>query len=62
MALKNLPLLAGVFCIIFGLYFTEVQIKRLLGRKTGGRRFDVRLMLYGVIFLALGVMLILRRF
>jgi hypothetical protein len=62
MSLKNLPLVAGVFCLIFGIYFIETQVKRIINRKPGTQSFNFRLMLYGVIFIALGVMLILRRF
>jgi len=60
--LENLPLVGGIFCLTIGIFFTKAQVKRLMNRKNGSTGFNFRLMLYGIAFIIVGILLILRRF
>jgi len=59
--MENLPLVAGIFCLVIGTYFAKIQVKRLMDRKPGSPLFNFRLLLYGVVFIIAGILLILRR-
>ena len=58
---ENLPKIAGYVCLFIGLYFTRIQVKRLLKLQPGKPGFEFRLLFYGLVFLALGIFLVFKK-
>lgn len=57
----KLPLVGGLFCLVIGVYFFKIQVRRLMNRKPGSTGFNFRLLLYGIVFIIAGVLLLLKR-
>jgi len=58
---ENLPRIGGYVCLFIGLYFTRIQLRRLFKMDQGKRNFEFRMIFYGIVFLALGIFLVLKK-
>ena len=60
--MENLPKFAGYVFLFVGLYFTRIQAKRIIYKKQGARALNVRVLLYAIVFAAIGLFLVIRHF